>query len=68
MNQFEDKKVNLKQFKGHQRRFPWAMFVRVFVAFATITMIWYLMKWTKELADKRAGEEKDHSIEIEYNP
>lgn len=68
MNQFKDRKVNLKQFKGHHRRFPWAMLVRVLVACASIGMIWFLMDWTKELSDKNAVEEKDYSIEIEYNP
>jgi len=68
VNQFEDKKVNLKQFKGHHRRFPWAMLVRVFFVFASVAMVWYLMEWTKELAEKRAIQQKDDSIEIEYKP
>ncbi len=63
------KKIDLKQFKGHQRRFPWTMIIRVFVAFATIAMIWFLMEWTKEIAENRKIREvEDDAIEIEYQP
>lgn len=68
MENLQDKKVDLKQFKGHHRRFPWAMLVRVFIAFATIAMIWYFMEWTKEIQYPRAIRQDDHEIEIEYQP
>ena len=61
------KKIDLKQFKGHHRRFPWTMIIRVFVAFATIAMIWFLMEWTKEIAEiRKIREVEDDAIEIEY--
>lgn len=66
MESSKDKKIDLKQFKGHHRRFPWTMIIRVFVAFATLAMIWFLMEWTKEIAEKRTIQEVDDSIEIEY--
>lgn len=68
MESSEDKKIDLKQFKGHYRRFPWIMIIRVFVAFATIAMIWFLMEWTKEIAEKRTIPAVDDAIEIEYQP
>lgn len=66
MEIMEDKKVNLKQYKGHHRRFPWTLLIRMIVAFATIAMIWYLMEWTKELNQNRAIKHNHNAIEIEY--
>lgn len=68
----KNKNVDLKQFKGHHRRFPWALLIRIFVASATIFMIWLLMEWTKEMKANRnqnnEDQDRNREIEIEYNP
>lgn len=61
-------KVDLKKFKGHHRKFPWSLIIRIFVVCVSVGMIFLLVRWTEEIKANRAIKQNDKEIEIEYNP
>ena len=66
----DDVKVDLKKYKGHFRKFPWALIVRAIVALISIWIIFMLVKSVEERksVSEKATEETDTEIEIEIQP
>ncbi len=60
--------VDFQQFKRHHKRFPWVFLIRIFVACATIFMIWLLMEWVNEMKMNRIQNNENQEIEIDYTP
>ncbi len=65
MENDEPVKVNLRQYKGHFRKFPWALLVRIMVIIASLAVIFFLMKTVTDLQEKKQGIKKDLELEIE---
>lgn len=61
----QQQKLNLKQFKRHERRFPWALVIRITVALITIGMIFYLSEIAFVRPHKKSNDE--FQFEIEYD-
>lgn len=58
--------VDFKKFKGHHRKFPWALVIRVLVAAVCIGIIFFLVEY---LDDWRKNQPTDQpEIEIEFEP
>lgn len=54
----EDEKINLKRFKTHQRKFPWALFRKILIALTLIGVLWY--------AKIVLEEKQETEIELEF--
>jgi hypothetical protein len=56
--------VDFKKFKGHHRKFPWALVIRVFVALVSIAIIFFLVQYLDDV--RKAQQEEKPEFEIEY--
>lgn len=66
MEQKENLKINLKQFKGHYRKFPWALIFRIFFALLSIGLIFFMIRFVSEIKSKNP-ENKDE-IQLDLHP
>lgn len=67
MSEFDENiKVDLKKFKGHYRKFPWALIIRVIVACISIGIIFVMVKSVAELKEKKQKDKERDEIQIEY--
>lgn len=60
----DDINVNLKQFKGHYRKFPWTLLLKVIIVAGFIAMIFYVTGALKEIKTKQGNENPALEIEI----
>ena len=58
--------VDFKKFKGHHRKFPWALVIRVFVAAICIAIIFFLVEYLDDWQKNQPDDEPE--IEIEFEP
>ena len=58
--------VDFKKFKGHHRKFPWALIIRVFVALVSIAMIFFLVQYLDDVRKKQQEEKPEFEIEYEF--
>lgn len=65
MNDKSEKRPNLKQYKRHVRRFPWAIVIRTVAIMISLAIVYYLIKETIDLT--KQNEERPFEIEIETN-
>jgi len=68
MSEPEEKiKLNLRRYKGHHRKFPWSLVIRIVTAFVALGIIIVLLKSLTDLKAKEADtlEEELFTIEIE---
>ena len=56
--------VDFKKFKGHHRKFPWGLIIRIIVAGISIAIIFFLVQFLDETRKNRL--EETPQIEIEY--
>lgn len=67
MENEEELKVDLKKFKGHHRKFPWALIIRIIVAIVSVGIIVVLLQFLGEVKARQEKEETlDTEIEIEF--
>ncbi|MCG8576210.1 MAG: hypothetical protein MI810_15070 [Flavobacteriales bacterium] len=59
----EEIKVELRQFKRHERKFPWRLLWRVIVAVLILGLLYYFSKLVEEKATTDT-ESSDDEIEI----
>lgn len=64
MESKDDKNVNLKQFKGHHRKFPWRLLLKVIFMVGFLTFFILLTNRLVEAKSKVVDEENE--IEIEF--
>lgn len=64
----EEIKLNLKRYKGHHRKFPWSLVIRIVTAFVALGIIIVLLKSLADLKAKEPDneEEGEFTIEIEH--
>jgi hypothetical protein len=60
--------VDFKKFKGHHRKFPWALLIRIFVAIISIAIIFFLVQYLDEVRQRQAIDNSGQEIEIEFEP
>ncbi len=58
--------VDFKKFKGHHRKFPWALIIRVFVALVSIAIIFFLVQYLDDVRKKQQEEKPEFEIEYEF--
>jgi hypothetical protein len=58
--------VDFKKFKGHHRKFPWALVIRMIVALISIAIIFFLVQFLDERMKAKPVKEPEFKIEIEY--
>lgn len=58
--------VDFKKFKGHHRKFPWALFIRIIVALVSIAIIFFLVQFLDERLEAEPVNKPDLEIEVEY--
>lgn len=65
MDSEEEKQVDLKKFKGHHRKFPWTLLLKIIIVSGFIAMIFYVTGAIEESKSKRIEKKPDLEIEIE---
>ncbi|NOQ74512.1 MAG: hypothetical protein GQ574_21050 [Crocinitomix sp.] len=58
--------VDFKKFKGHHRKFPWTLIIRVIVALVSIAIIFFLVQFLDERLKEQPTEKRDIEIEVEF--
>jgi hypothetical protein len=58
--------VDFKKFKGHHRKFPRALVIRIIVALISIAIIFFLVQFLDERMKAESVKEPEFQIEIEY--
>lgn len=62
----EDIKIDLKQFKGHHRKFPWALIFRVLFAAVSVGIIFFMVRFVSEIKSRNALNKDE--IQLEWQP
>jgi len=61
-----DKKVNLKQYSNHQKRFPWQLVIRILSGIVMVGFIYYVTdELFKSEQNKSNNKKEDESISVE---
>ena len=63
----ENNSVNLKKYKVHYRKFPWALIIRIIVAFVSIAIIVVMLDYIDERRKNKQipATEQDFELEID---
>ena len=64
----EEMKLDLKRYKGHHRKFPWALIIRIVVALVTIGILLLLFESLSDLKvnDAINDSNEEFTIEVDY--
>ena len=58
--------VDFKKFKGHHRKFPWPLVIRIVVAAVCIGIIFYLVEYLDAVRKSKIEEKPAFEIEYEF--
>lgn len=67
MEEDKDNEINLKQYRNHVRKFPWALVIRIFTITIAIGIIYYTVTILNENQNKiiQSADDADNELEIE---